>query len=385
MLADKQILLIDDEADVREVWRRYLERWGYSHDIVPGGCQGLDFARTRRYDIVITDLAMPDMSGAELLRTLKQEQPELAIIVVTGHGTVEVAVEIMKAGAYDFITKPINFVHAELVLKNCVGQLRTQHEARRLQRIAADLEALNDLKEKFLAITNHELRTPVGVVRNVAELLDSEVNGAGELRMLVDMLSRSSQHLVEIVTQMHEITHAKTDRLQLACTRFALPQACEEVLAEYRLSLQKRNLQTHVAVPAQLSLVADRAKFKKVLRELVQNAIKFTANDGTISIEASQDGDSRLRLTIADTGVGIPAENLDRIFELFYEVGDAMHHHSSDVDFLGGGMGVGLTIVNEIVAAHRGTVEVSSTVGQGSAFVVTLPLQGPAAPGSRPE
>ena len=385
MLAEKQILLIDDEPAVRDVWRRYLERWGYSFDIVDGGCEGLERARRQGYQVVITDLAMPDLSGQDLLRTLKHEQPELAVIVVTGHGTVEVAVEIMKAGAYDFITKPINFVHAELVLKNCMEQLQAQRETRRLQRLAADLESLNDLKEKFIAITNHELRTPVGVIRNLSELLLVEANGSAELRMLVDMLSRSSAQLAEIVTQMHEISHAKSDRLQLSLSRFALAAVCQEVLAENRLVLQQRRLHVDLRAPDELYLIADRVKFKKALRELVQNAIKFTADEGTISIDAGRDGNKRLRLTVTDTGVGIPAENLDRIFELFYEVGDALHHHSSGAEFLGGGMGVGLSIVNDIVTAHEGSVEVSSTVGEGSSFVVTLPLHGPSAPGGHPE
>lgn len=376
MAAEKHILLVDDEAPVRSVWQRYLERWGYTYDLAGSGEEGLALARQVRYQIVVTDLAMPDLPGQELLRTLKAEQPGLAIIVVTGHGTVEVAVEIMKAGAYDFIAKPINFVHAELVIKNCLEQLQAQRETLRLQRLAADLETLNDLKEKFIAITNHELRTPVGVIRNVAEILEHEVDGKSELSLLVQMLSRSSAQLAEIVAQMHEISRAKSDRLQLQTSRFPLGTVCQEVLGECWLVLQKRRLHVTWSVPDELSITADRAKFKKVLRELVQNAIKFTADEGTISIEAYQDGDNRLRMTVADTGVGIPRENLDRIFELFYEVGDALHHHSSEADFLGGGMGVGLSIVNEIVAAHQGTVEVDSTVGEGSRFTVTLPVGG---------
>lgn len=374
MAAEKQLLLVDDEEAVRGVWQRYLERWGYAYDIAATGNEGLDMARRVGYQIVITDLAMPDLPGQTLLTTLKQEQPELAIIVVTGHGTVEVAVEIMKAGAYDFITKPINFVHAELVIKNCLEQLQAQRETLRLRRLAADLEALNDLKEKFIAITNHELRTPVGVIRNVAEMLEQGVDNDGDLQLLVDMLGRSSNQLAEIVAQMHEISHVKSDRLHLQRSRFNLAALCQEVVGEYWLVLQQRRMRLTWSIPDELSIQADRVKLKKVLRELVQNAIKFTADEGHIAIEAQPDSDQRVRLTVADTGVGIPEDSLDRIFELFYEVGDALHHHSSGADFLGGGMGVGLSIVNDIVAAHQGTVEVASSVGQGSTFTVTLPL-----------
>jgi two-component system, sensor histidine kinase len=382
MAAEKQILLVDDEDSVRGVWQRYLERWGYAYDLAASGQEGLELARRVGYQIVVTDLAMPDLSGQALLRTLKQEQPELAIIVVTGHGTVEVAVQIMKAGAYDFITKPINFVHAELVIKNCLEQLEAQRETRRLQRLTADLETLNDLKEKFIAITNHELRTPVGVIRNVAELLEQEVDGSSEQRQLVDMLSRSSAQLAEIVAQMHELSHAKSDKLQLQLSRFGLAGLCQEVVAECWLTLQKRRLHLTWSIPDELSVTADRVKLKKVLRELVQNAIKFTPDEGSIAIEAHRDGDSRLRLSVTDSGVGIPKESLDRIFELFYEVGDALHHHSSAADFLGGGMGVGLSIVNDIVSAHQGSVDVASTIGKGSVFTVTLPLGGAADAGA---
>jgi signal transduction histidine kinase len=381
MGSEKQILLVDDEESVRGVWQRYLERWGYSYDIAASGQEGLQAARACRYQIVVTDLAMPDLHGQELLRTLKDEQPGLAVIVVTGHGTVEVAVQIMKAGAYDFITKPINFVHAELVIKNCLEQIQSQRETRRLQRLAADLEALNDLKEKFIAITNHELRTPVGVICNVAELLEREFTGDGDMRPLVEMLSRSSAQLAEIVAQMHEISQAKSDRLPLQLSRFCLATVCQEVVAEFWLVLQKRRLHLTWSIPDELFITADRVKLKKVLRELVQNAIKFTADEGSIAIEAYRDSDNRLRLTVTDTGVGIPGENLDRIFELFYEVGDALHHHSSAADFLGGGMGVGLSIVNDIVTAHQGTVEVASTVGKGSTFTVILPLGAAGGPG----
>lgn len=376
MGADKQILLVDDEESVREVWKRYLERWGYAFDIATSGQAALALARAKSYQLVITDLAMPDLSGQDLLVTLKRERPELAIIVMTGHGTVEVAVETMKAGAYDFIAKPINFVHAELVIKNCLDQLRAQRETRLLRQVAADLEALNDLKEKFIAITNHELRTPVGVIRNVADLLARELKGGGEVELLVEMLSRSAAQLTEIVGQMHEISRAKSDRLKLERTRFCLAALCDEVVKESWLVLQKRRLKLMWNIPDELSLVADRVKFKKVLRELVQNAIRFTADEGSISIAAHRDPDDRLHLTVSDTGVGIPSRHLDRIFELFYEVGDAVHHHSSQDSFMGGGMGVGLSIVNDIVTAHEGTVEVASAVGRGSTFTVILPAAG---------
>jgi signal transduction histidine kinase len=137
--------------------------------------------------------------------------------------------------------------------------------------------------------------------------------------------------------------------------------------------LDKRKHRITMTFPEAMTITADRLKFKKVVRELLQNAIKFTEDGGEISIKAAIDEGNVLNFSVSDTGIGIPQENLDKIFHLFYEVGDSLHHHTSKEEFLGGGMGVGLSIVNDIVKAHDGTVEVVSEVNQGSRFIVHIP------------
>ncbi len=243
----RQILLVEDEPDIRALWEHHLEAWGHSFDSAPSGDAGLELARCKKYRVLITDLAMPGLTGQELIRILKRERPELEIVVVTGNVTVESAVEIMKAGVYEFLTKPINFTQARLVLKNCLEHLDTHLETLRLKRLAEDLEALNERKEKFIAITNHELRTPVSIVQNVAELLQEELSD-GDHRHLVDMLSRASSQLVEIVVQMHEISQAKSKRVLLERTSFPLLPLCQEVVGGFGTPLAKRRMKIVVDV-----------------------------------------------------------------------------------------------------------------------------------------
>ena len=367
-----KILVVDDEQPILTLWERFLERWGYESETARNGREALEMGRAMEYHLVVTDLAMPEVTGQELLRTLKKEQPDLQFIVTTGFGTIEVAVEMMKAGAYDFLTKPINFNHAELVIRKCLDSVNDRQENLRLRQENRDLEELNELKEKFIAITSHELRTPVSIISNIVEMLEPEMRSHPGKKMF-RLVSRSSQQLSEIVGQMHELSRTNSANIELALLPFELRLLCNEIMEELKFVLDKRKHQIALDIPAGMNITADRLKFKKVVRELLQNAIKFTKDGGEIRIKATFEEGGVLNFSVSDTGIGIPKENLDKIFHMFYEVGDSLHHHTSKEAFLGGGMGVGLSIVNDIVKAHDGTVEVTSTVDEGSSFIVHIP------------
>lgn len=372
----RQILVVEDEPDILALWEHHLETWGHSFHGASSGEAGLELARANNYRVLVTDLAMPGLTGQQMIRILKREQPGLEIVVVTGNVTVESAVEIMKAGVYEFLTKPINFTQARQVLKNCLERTDTHLETHRLTHLAEDLEALNDRKEKFIAITNHELRTPVSIVQNVTELLQEELSD-GDQRDLLDMLSRASSQLVEIVVQMHEISRAKSERVLLEKSFFPLLEFCREVVEEFAAPLARRRVRINLDVDRKLFINADRVKLKKVLRELVKNAIKFSRQGGAIRIECRREGSAGVNLTVSDSGIGIPETYHERIFELFYEVEPPLNHTAQDRD-LGGGLGIGLSIVKEIVTAHQGRVELSSRPGHGSVFTVLLPRGFPA-------
>ena len=372
MVAQPDILVVEDEAAIRGVWERFLQRWGYHAVLAENGLAGLERARQQRFKLVVTDLTMPLMSGQELVHALKREQPETEIIVMTGQGTIEIAVEMMKAGAYDFVTKPINFASAEFIIKKCLEKVRAREENQRLRQINQDLEELNEIKEKFIAITSHELRTPVSVIASVVDVLTPLVTGEEEMA-LVRMACSAAEQLREIVSRMHELSQLKSDRVELELSRFGFRAACDEVIGECPMELRARGHRIVCKISGEETLRADRGKIKKVLRELVQNAIKFSPDGGEITIESRSARAGAFEFHLRDNGIGIAAEEKEKIFQMFYEVNDTLHHHTSKSAFRGGGMGVGLAIVQDIVNAHGGRVNVESEPDKGSCFTVTLP------------
>lgn len=283
---DNVILVVEDEAPIRTLWERFLERWGFRAELAENGQVALDKGRANDFPIVITDLTMPVMTGQELIYNLKKEKPDTEFIVTTGDGTIEIAVEMMKAGAFDFLTKPINFGHAEMVIKKCQQTIQARKENARLRQENRDLEELNEIKEKFIAITSHELRTPVSIINHIVEILAPEMNGPATSK-LFPLIARSSRQLKEIVGAMHDLSRSNSAKLELQIVKFDLNPLCEEIHEELGPVLEKRNQSLDWQIPANFAMRADRLKFKKVVRELVQNAIKYTEDGGSISVAAS--------------------------------------------------------------------------------------------------
>jgi DNA-binding NtrC family response regulator len=167
-----KILVIEDEDQVRESYLDMFSFFGYDVESVPNGREGLACINKEDFDIVITDLNMPEMDGIEVLKYIKKRKPYIEVIVITGYATLENAVKAMKVGAYDYFTKPIDIDHVRIILSKCIQQLRAKRENAELKSLNEKLKDLNEMKDKFITLTNHELRTPVTVLKGYIELID---------------------------------------------------------------------------------------------------------------------------------------------------------------------------------------------------------------------
>ena len=167
-----KILVIEDEDQVRESYIDMFKFFGYEVDAAPNGREGLSKIVKQDFDIVVTDLYMPEMNGLEVLNYIKKSKPYTEVIVITGFATLDNAIQAMKVGAYDYFTKPVDVDHVRIVLSKCVQQQRAKRENEELKSLNERLKELNEMKDKFITITNHELRTPLTVLKGYLELID---------------------------------------------------------------------------------------------------------------------------------------------------------------------------------------------------------------------
>jgi two-component system phosphate regulon sensor histidine kinase PhoR len=228
-------------------------------------------------------------------------------------------------------------------------------ETRRLERLRRD----------FVANASHELRTPVAAIVGVAETLAGGASEDAAARAsFVDILVRHAQRLTRLTADLLDIA-----RLEAGYQPRVEPVVVHDVVDAVVGTLRPRADEQHIAltaeVPSELQVVAERAAVEQILTNFVDNAIKYTPPGGSVTVRAAVRGD-RVCISVADTGPGIPAEHLQRLFERFYRVDDARSREL-------GGTGLGLAIVKHLALAHGGDVEVESALGRGSTFAVTLP------------
>lgn len=243
-----------------------------------------------------------------------------------------------------------------------------EDKRRALERRTKELLEAGQQKSHFLANVTHELRTPLHGIGGLVDLLEAGIYGpvSEAQREAHESIRESGRSLLRMVDDLLTLSKAEAARLELRIAPVDVEELVERVVASVRWMIGKKNLTLDVSIdPSLPELVSDRGRIAQILVNLLANAVKFTDDGGSISLRA-RNVDGALWLEVEDTGIGIPAEELPRIFEPFRQVdgGDERAF---------GGVGLGLSLVRRLVDALGGVLEVESELGHGSTFRVTLP------------
>jgi signal transduction histidine kinase len=237
-----------------------------------------------------------------------------------------------------------------------------------LQEANVRLGALDRLKSDFIAIASHELRTPLSLILLYAAMLREQMGEAAGPQL--DAVLRASARLKNIIETMLNLRYLETGEMALELTRFDLRGVVREECEDYQEHAETEELVLMADLPDEEVLIqADKEQVRVVLDNLISNAVRFTPTGGRVQVTLCRQHDE-VEISVADTGLGIKPKDLEQIFDRFYQVEDHMTRRH-------GGMGLGLSIVKGLVELHGGRVWAESTPGQGSRFVVMLPVERP--------
>lgn len=355
----KTILIVDDEAVIRDLCKRALK--GYNVVEAGGGEAALNLFAKGGIDVILTDVMMPGMDGIELLKRLKEKEPTIVVIVMTGFAEKDVILNALKADADDFISKPLNL----LQLKTAVDKALIK---KALKEEIASLKSLDRLKSNFLSTISHKFRTPITSISLFLQNLASGAYSAEDpdFRMNVRLISDESAYLERLVADLLVFSRVMDTGEGLKKEPVYLAKAIHKILAESREIAIKPAIEAVLDLDAKVVIHADREKITFALKQIIDNAYKFSGEEGEVGISLRQDGD-RLVLTVSDTGSGIAADEIPKIFEKFYQIDP---HNTGQVR----GFGLGLFYAREFIRMHGGSITVQSTSGMGSKFSVLLPL-----------
>jgi two-component system, OmpR family, phosphate regulon sensor histidine kinase PhoR len=230
------------------------------------------------------------------------------------------------------------------------------------------LKKLEQVRSEFLGNVSHELRTPIFSMQGFLEtLLDGAIDDTRVNRTFLTKALNQSRRLNTLLGDLIEISRIESGEMKMSFRYFSLQPFFEQVVSDARPLADSRGIVLAQECHDDTQVYGDKERLKQVLMNLIENAVKYNTSDGKVTLACARMSHDRMRISVTDTGIGIPPEHLDRVFERFYRVD---RERSRDA----GGTGLGLAIVKHIVEAHGSRVELTSTPGQGSTFAFELKI-----------
>lgn len=373
----KQILVVDQEKKNRDLLWQVFTRFGdLAVELAEDGEEALQKIEKKHFDLALIDMKMPQMDGFQLVDEMTRRKPDIVTVLMSDNATVDSALEAMRRGASDFLTKPLNLpemmVRLNKVLEEKQRVKRLGDFIGQLEESVQELRKLDEIKSEFVSVASHELRTPLAAIKNAVQLILTGKTGAineNQVKFL-SMAERNINRLMNILNDLLSLSRIESGKMTMNFEELDLRGLIEFIHSSFKPQTDGKSIHLRMELPPEVpAIYGDREKVEQILTNLVGNALKFTPEGGAILISAKpEDGNgSRMAISVKDTGAGIPSDQLDKIFEKFHQVEGSLQRSV-------GGTGLGLAITKGLVEAHQGRIFVESEVGKGSVFTFTLPI-----------
>ncbi|MCX7708040.1 MAG: 4Fe-4S dicluster domain-containing protein [Anaerolineae bacterium] len=380
------VLVIDDELGIREGCKRALTSQGFTVDVARDGLEGLEKIKADGYDVILLDIMMPGIGGIELLSLIREHDPHAVCIIITGYGTVQLAVNAIKRGAYDFLTKPFTVDDLLLAVTHGLEHRRLLLEEQRLKELEAQtqqliyekrkMEEVEKAKAAFIRLVTHELQAPIAAIQGYLQLILDGYVEPEKQRELLEKAATRAQEQMALIADLLTLSKLRDARQREQATEVRLDELLRQVLEPFQAQAAEKGVLLRTDIEGNIPPVHGiPGEFKSLWTNLVSNAIKYTPSGGAIAISLRTD-DGKIVGRVSDTGIGIPPEARDRLFTEFFRADNAKALALR-------GTGLGLVIVKQAVENAGGQIWVESELGRGTTFTFTIPIT--AAIETRPE
>lgn len=383
-----KILVAEDNADMRQYITRLL-REHYAVTTVPDGQAALEAVRAGHPDLVLSDIMMPRMDGFELLRELRSDvrTSTIPVILLSARAGEEARIEGMSRQADDYLAKPFSSrellarvsahlglakvrKEAEMALRKSEEKYRQSFE--REQAARREMENAMRAKDQFLAALSHELRTPLNPVLLIASDAAADPNLSSEIRGQFEVIQQNVEVEAQLIDDLLDLSRVIHGKLNLKMHEVDAHRVLDEALHTVYDQVQNKRIRTVLDFEAEQHVIlADSVRLQQIFWNILRNAVKFTPEHGRISIQTfSAEHTGRFGVRIADSGIGMTAEELNNAFSAF-----SQGEHTKDKSANYGGLGLGLAITKKLVELHSGSIRaMSEGRGRGTTFTIEFPL-----------
>jgi len=374
-----KVLMVEDNPTDALISKKRLQRdEAFEYDIthVVSGEDALSSLEKAVFDIALLDYNLPKKSGLETLREIKSKNIEMPIVMITGQGDEQVAVTLIKEGAFDYLIKREGYEDSiPLMIRKTIAEFRSKAERERLQkeialrkeeleRINAQLMELDRMKSAFVANVAHELKTPLTIIKGNLDNIDQGF--AGEVqpqqKEILEDVFRVINRLSRLINDLLDISKIESGKMELNKENLDIVALAGEIVKTFETLAGAKNIGLVKEFPDKAVTVnADKDKLTQVFINLLGNAVKFT-DKGSVTVRII-DMQGEVEVEIEDTGSGVPQDQTDKIFDKFVRVIAEKKE----------GTGLGLPIAKDIVVLHKGRIRMESEIGKGSKFIFILP------------
>ena len=391
-----RILVIDDDEVDRMAVCRALSKIEIGVEVLEASNyeEVANDLNNYQFDCVFLDYRLPTLDGLAVVKQVRNSGNKIPLIVLTGQGDEQLAVEIMKAGASDYINKSrispqllgktlqnvirmyeaekqIELFHQQLWESNEQLKLKNKQLEEKQEQIHQQnlrlLEA-SELKSRFLATMSHELRTPLNAIMVFSQMIlrkakrklsDSEVD-------MVERILNNGKNLLDLINDILDLSKIEAGRLELVPEEFDIARLVKISVNELHILAERKKLKINTSVNIKNPILFnDRTRVRQAIVNLVSNAIKFTET-GQINVTLNEISIDKITISVSDTGIGIEPEKLEHIFEPFRQVNQSHSRQHS-------GTGLGLAITDSLMKMMKGSISVESEIGKGSEFTLEIP------------
>lgn len=372
-----RVLIVDDEAAQMKALCDTLMDHGFETAGFTSGQDALAALPEGNFDLLLTDLTMPEMDGIALLQEALKFDANLVCIIMTGKGSIATAVQAMQTGALDYILKPFKLSGILPVLSRALSVRRLRLENARLEQhvrertaeletVNAELERATRAKSDFLSSMSHELRTPLNAILGFGEILVSkDIPSTPQQKVeFTHHILKAGRHLLTLINEILDLAQVESGKLALSLE----PVAVADVLQECQTMIEPMGAQRAIhivfAQDTGQHVLADRMRLKQVLLNLLSNAIKYNRDGGSVGVDVAVARKQRLRVSVRDSGMGLPPAQLNELFQPFNRLGQ----DGGRIE----GTGLGLVLTKRLVELMGGEIGVNSAPGTGSTFWIEM-------------
>ncbi|MDD2806593.1 MAG: response regulator [Elusimicrobiales bacterium] len=368
---DSKILIVDDDAHLRETLRDLLEMEGYKVFEAGSGADAMKMVVSDFFHVILMDFNLTDKTGIEVIKDIRKLNTDSQILMMTAHASLDTAVKAIQESVYDFLIKPVDFNYLRRAIKKAEEKLYLEQENKRLidmlKHNNEELDRLNGMKSKFMSMASHDLSNSLMTLQISFEMLAATITPNGDQKKKMDFISASITQISRLIGDLVDWASIEQGKFRLEKNYFEMDKMVEEMIVGPKARAMQKNIEIAVEVAPGLKMVcADKRRIGQVLLNLLENAIRHTQRGGKITVVVSP-ADDNVCVAVKDNGEGIDPEVLPKLGQSFYQPAGGKSPH--------GRLGLGLSISKEIVQSHDGRIIVESEgVGKGSAFKFVIPF-----------